>query len=453
MKKNISIILLVLIYSAMRIWLIHNSNYTAEDAHITFQFARNILRGGGFALNAGDPIYGSTTPLLTLLLTGWLAVSENIIFGARLIAVLAGAGGLYFLWKAIDNKFLAVSIFLPLALSAKLLTEEMQGMEMPLVFLFSCAGWYYAIHKNAPAAGISLGLLLWTRVDTVVFIFCLLLFMAFTDWRVAFRAGLWATAIYLPWVVFAWLYFGSPVPFTVIAKQVAYGIGNPAWNVHLSRIYNYITVPFAVLAAAGTYLAWWDKKYLPFALFILLDTIRMTVTGATFFTRYFHMVLVSVFMLSGFAAWTILSRWKPLLVSVWLVFIFSSIPLLQSEMNSLKGLQENRHRVLMEMGLWLNENSARDATVLLEPLGYVGWYADRTMYDEVGLVTPLAVELHRERTGGHWFYLYFSPDYVIWHCDGGLDARQTISLQYKIVATFDGNTSRSCYDILERISP
>ncbi len=53
-------------------WLLF-TNFTAEDAFITFRFAQQIGLGNGFAYNPGDPIYGTTTPLFTLLLAVWSA--------------------------------------------------------------------------------------------------------------------------------------------------------------------------------------------------------------------------------------------------------------------------------------------------------------------------------------------------------------------------------------------
>ena len=61
---------------------------------------------------------------------------------------------------------------------------------------------------------------------------------------------------------------------------------------------------------------------------------------------------------------------------------------------SVKERQFYRHDFsLKAMGLWLNKNSSADSTILLEPLGYVGYYSDRTMIEEVGLVTPAVTKL------------------------------------------------------------
>lgn len=449
MKKYIPFTSIIVLAILTRMLFIIYTNYTAEDAHITFQFARNIARGDGFALNPGFPIYGSTTPLLTMILAVWMLFSKNIILGARIVSILSLAAGTCFAWKAIGNKLLAFAILIPYVLSSKLITEEMQGMEMPLIFLFSMMAWYFWIEQKPIGIGIALGFLLWTRVDMIVFVGCLLFVMVFLNWRTAFQVTLWTAAIYLPWIVFSWAYFGSPIPFTIIAKQVAYGINNPPFNVHFTRIYNYLSPVLFFSTILGVYFSFTTKKYLPFSIFFFAEVIHLVVTGTTFFPRYFYLLTVSAFFLSGLAVYWILRQERRALVGVILFLAFLSLPNLQQEWRSIRQLQSSRHTTLIEVGKWLNRNTPQNSAVLLEPLGYVGYYADRIMYDEVGLVTPLAVELHKDGVGGSEFYKYFHPDYVIWTCGGGGESRIDIQAEYQYDVVFDGNSSRACYEIWE----
>jgi hypothetical protein len=52
--------------------------YVTDDSYIHFQFAKNLLRGEGFAFNAGSPTYGATSPLWVLL----LALTGTVVPGA-----------------------------------------------------------------------------------------------------------------------------------------------------------------------------------------------------------------------------------------------------------------------------------------------------------------------------------------------------------------------------------
>jgi hypothetical protein len=41
-----------------------------------------------------------------------------------------------------------------------------------------------------------------------------------------------------------------------------------------------------------------------------------------------------------------------------------------------------------EIGLWLRAHAAPGSSVMLEPIGYIGYYSDLNIVDVVGLVTP-----------------------------------------------------------------
>ena len=75
-----------------------------EDALITFRYAENLAAGDGFAFNPGEPVLGTTTPLLTGLLaaTSWLfgpAASPAVAFAIACAAGLATGACLWWLLR------------------------------------------------------------------------------------------------------------------------------------------------------------------------------------------------------------------------------------------------------------------------------------------------------------------------------------------------------------------
>lgn len=135
--------------------------------------------------------------------------------------------------------------------------------------------------------------------------------------------------------------------------------------------------------------------------------------------------------------------------------------------------QEFRYeRSLKQIGLWLNQNADAEKTVLLEPLGYVGYYSDRLMLDEVGLVTPRVVALKRLGIPASDYFYILRPDYYVLHCDDAFALQNRIvgeglAEQYTRMLTIDpldydmqkpdysktGALQRnSCYDIWQRNS-
>ena len=55
---------------ALRVALFAATGFQADDAFITYRYAENLAGGLGFVYNAGERVYGTTTPLLTLVLAG-----------------------------------------------------------------------------------------------------------------------------------------------------------------------------------------------------------------------------------------------------------------------------------------------------------------------------------------------------------------------------------------------
>ena len=52
------------------LWIVY-TDFSYEDSFITFRYAHQIVEGNGFVYNPGERVYGTTTPLFTLLLAGW----------------------------------------------------------------------------------------------------------------------------------------------------------------------------------------------------------------------------------------------------------------------------------------------------------------------------------------------------------------------------------------------
>ena len=493
-------ILLILAIAIRLAWLAW-TNATFEDAFITFRYARELFLGNGFVYNPGERIYGTTTPLLTLLLAGWLFITgpDHIIAGARIIDLLAVAAGYLFTWLALRQAGLsllqrALALGL-LIISSKFWYMDSGGMETPLVILFMAASWYaWAIRKPA-LAGLFCGLLLWVRVDLFLWPVILLAFELTSNYKNAVRIALITGLIYLPWFIFAWLYFGSPVPFSATAKWVAYVEFDTApFQAHLATILKYLS-PFEfpdqfraaiilssvvtiLLAAWHTFRARSNRVMLALAVFALADTVQLTFTRATFFNRYFIPTLWAVLILAGLALGAIWYDLRAvrfrrffytgflsiLLVSgLWLGFLSAS--------NARISQYFRQDSALKAMGLWLKQHTPAGARVLLEPLGYVGYYSDRDMLDEVGLVTPKVVMMKQAGISDIYQYLKaLQPTDVIIHCDDSLvwQTRQEpggnhFTSNYRLSAAFNplsfdpkkpagndfySNISRgSCYEI------
>jgi hypothetical protein len=439
---------------ALRLAWLGATGYAYEDAYITFQYARNLAAGNGFVYNPGEPIYGASTPLLTLLIAGWLLiVPGDPLLGARLIGIAAGLGGIAFVWGALGRLGMAdvrrVAAVLLLAVAEKLWVRDTGGMETPLVLCFMAASLYTTARGAPIAAGICGGLLLWVRIDAGVWLAALALAEWWYTRRLPLRMPLVAALCYAPWLIYAAAVFGSPLPYTATAKWVAYAAtdATPPWG-HALTALRWMT-PFtlrdnigpallpgwsAAQAAAlvgtliicfrGARTAWQAHRLLAvLPLFFLLELARLAITRATFHDRYFVPLLWCALLLLGLGIGALAARprlrWGGLAVAI--ATVVGCLIVGAREAGYAHAVQQSIHEgALTAIGRWINANAPLDATVLLEPLGYAGYHAQRRMLDDVGLVTPAVVDLKRQGRTTFDALAELRPDYIVTHCDVAL---------------------------------
>jgi arabinofuranosyltransferase len=467
--------LLGLALIARMLWLAY-TNFTEEDAFIVFRFARNLAAGSGFVFNAGERVYGSTTPLYTFGLAVWRWLTgEDFILGARLFCVGASIAGLALLAVILRRMRIPLAWRLALigwlGISTKACLMDTQGLETPFVILLMMASWLLWNSKKPGWAGLCAGLLLWVRIDTVLWPVALAIASCFSDFRRGVKLLAVAGLTYLPWTIIAWQYFGSPVPLTVLAKWAAAGTAPASAQVHLGLIVGYLSPldfgPFGIAApdllpalTAGFFtllFAAWGGIFslkrqwlLPPFIFILMEFIRLADTRAAIDNRYYYPLLWCVwilFLIGMLTVWKKTQQRGPR--SAWipriLAFIAATAILLRGchAAGIVRDYQVYRNESLKEVGLWLKANSPPQAAVLLEPLGYIGYYSDRRLVDDVGLVTPDAVALGLQGVPRHEYYKYFDAAFYVSHCSFPESQRTEPGAEadflsrYRIVARMD----------------
>ncbi len=450
-------------------WFAH-THYTEEDAFITFRYSRQLSEGFGFVYNPGERLYGTTTPLFTLLLVPWFKMSQNVVPAATALDLFAAVGSIFFVGKTLQGRA-GPLLLMPLgilAVSPKLIAMDMQGMETPMLLFFMAASWYAFTREKTAWTGIFLGLLLWTRVDLLLWPFTICLTLSFSHPKRALQIAVLSGLVYLPWLAFSTLYFGSPIPFTAIAKWVAYVQNNQdPLTSHLSLFLNYLS-PFdfpqgyslaaTIAASISLGLATWmaiqsirDKTITILAVFAVLEIGSLVLTRTTFFNRYFVPTLWAVLILMGLELGTLWQQLQTRKALLWGYRAVLSSALITALFFGLQRAQEyedkqyyRQEESLEAIGVWLNQNTPVGASVLLEPLGYVGYYSNRMMIDEVGLVTPAVVELKRQHVDPDLYFSIFHPDYYVLHCD---DAARLLGLtgegdlgfsnQYLLIRTYN----------------
>ena len=220
------------------------TNHAWEDYYITYRASKNLATGNGLVFNVGDRLHTFTSPLgvllpatASLLTLNTSDVAALWIFRLMSCAAFGGAAALLFstVRRGPETPLVAGVLAIAwLCTDSKSLDFSINGMETGFMLLFLAYVLWGLFSPALKSRWLHLGLawggLMWTRPDSFIYIGLITAAAwIFNDsqrtgltrkaWlAVIFKAALVCTAVYLPWFVWAWIYYGSPVPHTIVAK-------------------------------------------------------------------------------------------------------------------------------------------------------------------------------------------------------------------------------------------
>ena len=406
-----------------RVWLATRMPYASEDAYITFRYAWNLARGAGAVYNPGEHVYGFTSAPWMLWLALGIRLGQDPLLWARVTLVLADAVTLVALGSLLERHVARASAWaltLMVALWPYCAALAMSGLEMSaFVALIASAAWL--IDRRHPAAGAALGLLAVFRPEGILAAAVLALWASRRDRLVALAI---LAAVFGALA----LYYGSPVPQSVRAKAIVYGAPGPFhsllwWDWALPMplsgevsqtaegraliLYSLVASPAALAGA----LALWKQRASAVAGVVaaaLAVWLSYILVGASYFYWYLAtpvfawMTLVAV----GLPRITA-GRWLPAagvaaLLATWLY---------QPRLYVNRSLAEQV--IFGGAADFLVGHATPGASVLLEPIGSIGWSArSLRLIDEVGLVAPRIAE--RRARGPGWYADVLAADRPDW---------------------------------------
>jgi hypothetical protein len=413
-----------------------------EDFLIAFRHSVHLAEGHGLTYQPGRRIQGFSSPLAVLLLAAAHPLAGGSVVGAlwafRVVSIAGFALGLLLLLRALRRSGTARGAAALLApglvyvLDLKSVYFSANGMETGLLLFFFAAS-LACLAEDARPRGIGLGAawagLLWTRMDGAVYLAAMAVAaLAFTRERRAtakglLRAALVCAALYLPWFVAAWAYYGTPIPQSVAAKAAGTGLFTAAGLARaLPRVpevlaYAYLP-PFAEfgrwspLGWAGGLLGllacgyWLLPKGRPFgrrASFVTLTGVGYLALMPQVYPWYYPPVVVASLpalaaLLSDLAAARRLPgrlvRAAPAAFCGAAGIAFGSLWLAHVPVARLtQRVGEDGNRRLL--GEWLAAHARPTDRVFLECPGYIGFYSGLEMLDYPGLVAPSVVAARR----------------------------------------------------------
>lgn len=439
-----------------------------EDALITILHADNAVNGIGLThFKVDEPrIHGFTSPLSVLiplvgevLHAGWGLTTMRVASIAASVATVILAGSLVRRTPGMTMPLgLAAMACAYLAIEHHQILWGMAGMETQVacaVLLFSA--WCYVVRRYA-LLGVAAALCVLVRPDFAIWTAIIGAFLL-VDCReqrslrpLLTTVGI-AVALYLPWIVFATLYYGSPVPNTILAKAAGYPLWRPdlgSAGAAISGVWERLYAQVIVLL--GPAFGGHGTGFVPLfangrlaAAMLLMVAVSLV---AAFRERRREILLLHAF----FAAYTAYYIFLVPVIFGWYIVPYSTVGILLAAhglATLLRPLRDERLRealawgvcvayiglfatflpttfrterdiqalieepVRVAIGKYLN-TTPPDTTIAGEPLGFIGYYSKRTYYDFPGLASRRVVDHLRRTHSRDFFYLLreLQPDYL-----------------------------------------
>lgn len=383
------------------------THYIQEDAFITWRVAQNLLDYGVIGFNGDTKISASTTHLYV-----FVSYLFNVIFGKEnfieplLIfnSLLFTIGTLLLSNLVLKNPWhKALFIFL-IGILPPAIKISILGMEYGILFFLEMALLYYGFNKNKKWAFIILPILiLFTRIDTVIFLGIVFLVDIFWNKKIRWTYILGGVLGVLVTVSFNWFYFGEIVNNTIAAKKLLYehqytfeknlnyfmiSYGNFWGMLKLPGDFNPITLVvliFELLCFIYLIRQREKRNYFLWMIFIFGWTKQLIfLSQKSLFDWYYWVPQILLFV--------------PVLIFVleqkekrkWWIFslvVFYILPMFafQTIHSIATGNGEWNYR--RTIGVFLNQyEKDKNQWILLEPAGYVPYFSGLKTIDEVGLV-------------------------------------------------------------------
>ena len=466
------VILLTIAFLVRLVFWVYTGR-TWEDALITVLHSENFYHGLGlthFRIDDPRPLHGFTSPISVLvpLLADRFHVGWGLPF-EKLISLVAGPVAVWFGYRILRD-YLAPFGRAAAVLGAGYLAIEhqqilwgMAGMETQIATAILLASIYFLFSGNLKASAIMSGLCLLARPDFILWTAIATAATAYTSYRrrdfrpLLMFVGL-VSVVYLPWLIFTTLYYGSPIPNTVVAKNLGYygywetasslrelltGAGrvfllkislplepvfggNSTGFIPLVRGYWLTAICLGVITVGVVFEAIRRRwRFWPVYAFAVLFAAFLTFRAPIVF-EWYAAPLCAVFALllaKGVADITgLLPRGSRapvawLVTAAYLAAFAAVLPTTFRAEHNIQELVENKVR--KPIGIYLS-HTPLETTIAGEPLGYIGYYSRRTYYDYPGLCSRKVVrwlQEHRNPPNGKsnklQIFAYLKPDYLV----------------------------------------
>ena len=231
-----------------------------DDAFISFRYAQQLVNGNGLVYNPGERVEGYTNFLWTVLIAGGMSLGADPVVLSIVLGIAFFAGTLLLvsvLSRRLTSGGVGALPALPLAALALVLHRDVNvyatsGLETSMeAFLVTALFATIVLRNDARAylhTGIILTAALMARPDAAVYGLAVVVFIVLEGKEVVGRLarfGVPLLALFLPYWIIRWQYYGFFFPNAFYAKS----IDLPYYSQGLTYAWMYFSAYYPVLVA------------------------------------------------------------------------------------------------------------------------------------------------------------------------------------------------------------
>ena len=420
LQKNFQVAAVIAFVAiALRIWIC-KSGFFYDDGMIVLRVAENIARGDGFCYNIGEHLQAATSLLWTLIAAAvWKLFPSSSFLAIRLLGSLldsfAAVGIALMLMFGRSSgegrvnppgsdpivSALAAGLFYACASTSALAGPS--GLETGLYTLLIAASFFALINSYIRAAIILSVLLVMVRPDGVLVATTFAFFVLTRNRRHLAFVSITYLTCGLAYVLGAHSYFHSILPQTVLAKQLFARSAENEWGLVIHHFFLGPAAPTGLLALLG--IVEIVRRHPELRAFLLWSALYVTcfATFSQWWPWYLPPVVLVYSVCVGvglelalrIALETLdLTRYLiPIGVALSLMLALAMTALTIQKVHPMSQAQTLRLERGQRVASVLTRASSKNDTIMLEPLGIIGFYTPRTFYDYPGLASPKTTEV------------------------------------------------------------
>ena len=398
------VIPILMAYSFFQILL---SDYIVDDAFIHLTFARNFASGNGFAFNPGEPTYGITAPLWTLLLAGFSLLGITGPVFVKFLSIVFGILSLPLVWQlsrtlGLNNRN-AIAVTIIWMFNVWHIRWAASGMETTMAVALLLLSIKAQLKKQSISyIWLALGTL--SRPEILLF---LPLFVIDDLTRksvinIIRKTGLFLL-IMLPWQIFVKINFGTLIPNTALVKG---DLTIPAFNDMLSSAVRTVKI---ILASNGIEIILilisiivitrirfknlpGKREIIILVCWIVLPMLFYISKGVFVTSRYLlicipPLTLLAFMFLNSVLSFAGVLKRNSIITIVTLLMILQQVGLTAAVTLPHAASFRPTITALKDIAVYLQENAPDGSVVAIGDVGVMGYYSNCYVLDLEGLVS------------------------------------------------------------------